>query len=523
MWERADRARSVAPTMGIRSALVSYLFNEAPAPAPPPAVVESAAPPTDIEKAKTNPKARVGAPGYAAHGGYLQGDERHPDMVGDRKWQKFGEYKRNVAPVVAALRAYLVLLGSPDWNVEPYKAPGKTEATPEDVERAAFALAQIHGMDTPWRTVVQVAGMSMFDGAAFQAWTMKQMADGRFGLLDLESRPMHTIVRWLGIETEGKVTGIVQRSPQTQAEIEIYLERLVWSRDLPISDSPEGVGLLRQLAESIREMQELRRLRNKGYEKDLNGVPIAYAPIAETLAKIGVPGENGKPYTEDDFKRDTKALMELITAQVRKDAGLILDSGTHKDQDGKLTTNPLYRVDLLHAQATSHAELNKTIRELCYEILMMIGFEHLMIGGDGVGSLALHASKIAGTLRIVTSVLNAIADTMRRGLLRPLWIMNGWDPETVPKLTWDALEFEDLDKVVQSIATLLTGAGVEPGRADEIVARILAHLGLPPLLDRDDESLVIRREEAADRAGLDKRPKVDDEDVDTDDLDNEED
>ncbi len=143
---------------------------------------------------------------------------------------------------------------------------------------------------------------------------------------------------------------------------------------------------------------------------------------------------------------------------------------------------------------------------------MLIGFEHLLLGADGAGSLAMHASKIAGTLRIVTSKLNRIAEVMRRDVLRPLWIVNGWDPKTVPTLTWDALEFADLEKIVDSISKLLTAAAVEPGRADALVEKILANQGLPPLTARDDEEVMLRRrEEAQAAAGLGKKPAAGDE------------
>ena len=87
---------------------------------------------------------------------------------------------------------------------------------------------------------------------------------------------------------------------------------------------------------------------------------------------------------------------------------------------------------------------------------------------DGAGSLAMHESKWGVTLYVLSAVLNGIAKTIKRDLLRPLWILNGWDPknptdpQNVPTPAWDALEFADVGKVASAISgSVMMVAGLE--------------------------------------------------------------
>ena len=109
----------------------------------------------------------VGVGGAVSSGGYLNSNEASGDMVGFNRWRKTAEWKRNVGIVSAALRRFLELAGSPKWSVAPF------DKSAESMKRAEFANAQIRGLATPWRTVVQVAALSRFDGFALQEWTAK--------------------------------------------------------------------------------------------------------------------------------------------------------------------------------------------------------------------------------------------------------------------------------------------------------------------------------------------------------------
>jgi len=499
---------SMPPPEPVRNALDDYhpvseepLHGQRASSATEAAAVEKAAGPTE----------RAGVPGYSWYGGYPQSNEKNGEMVGASRWRNFDEWKRNVIPVGLGVRAYLTLAGSPTWTVEPYKADAAEEATPEDQERAAWLQKQIGSMDTQWADAVMSAAMSTLDGYALQAWTFKRLADGRFGLLDLMKLSPHTVERWE--HERGQVVGIVQRDPNDGTEHPIERGRLVWTKDIPITDHPEGCGVMRQLAEAVRQMQELVRYQNRAFEKDVNGVPIVYGPVMERKGKVA---QKDSGYTATDFDAEFQPVKNFVDAKVRKGGGLILDSSTYPSTDQSPSPVRRWHAEVLASQASSFDALERRIDRLTWQLLALLGFEYLLLGQEGRGSDAMHASKMAAAIRTVTSVLNRIAETFRRDLVMPLWAWNGWDPETAPTLTWAAIELQDIPSAMAAVGDFLQKAGASPDRVEEIVNFFLEHLGAPPMRAHDDADLVLRREEeravAAEMAKLGKEDPDEDDD-----------
>lgn len=467
----------------------------------------------------------VGASGLAIYSGYVADNESSADLRGTQRHKHYEGWKRTVAEVGLALRDFLLLAGAPSWTVKPYKAEDADEPLPEDVQRAAWLQRQLDNLATEWERVVMEHALALIDGARVGVWTAKVMPAGSlgaFGLADVMTIPLSTIERWDVDVATGRLRGVVQRDPDSQAEIPIARERLIYSRDLPTTTHPAGDGVMRFLAETIRRLQVLERLLDQGYEKDVHGTPIIYAPIEAKLAMVGKM-VNGRTYTAADFARDMENAMGFVSAAKRKDAGLILDSATFADREGNPTSVRKHSAEVLQSVSTSMEALRGRVKDLSWTILAALNAEHKAMGRDS-GTQALHQSKESARLRTVSSFLNGFAKTARRDLVRPLWILNGFDPaspadpQNLPTLTWNALEFADGGAVVQSVSALLTAAGVEPGRADGIVAAILANLGLPPLAELDEEAAALGRERALSRAGV-TRPTPDPADLEDDPLD----
>lgn len=484
------------------------------APADEPPAPEVASDPVEVEKA-ASPTKPVGASGQSYYGGYLSTNERNPEMVGAAKWKNFEDAKRNVAAIGLGMRVYLTLAGTPDWTIEPYKPDDATEPTPEDKEWAKWFEDSLHKMDTPWKTATQIAMLAAWDGFNMQTWHLRRDALGRFALADLFWLECPTIERWLTDE-RGKVTGVVQRSAQTMQEVEVPRDRIAWNRDLPLTGSPEGLGILRQLAESVRQLKLIEQALGKGFEKDANQTPVFYGPISERRAMIGKVDEvTGVVYTQADFDREFQGVIEYASAAKRRGAAVVLDSRPYVNEvDGTLSNVPKWRFEVVKASMESADAQAAEIKRLTWIALAMASLEFLLMGSDGVGSLAMSASKMENARRGITNALNAWAETFRREVIQPVWKWNGRDPDTAPTPTFEALELADMAAIVQSIAALATAAGIEPARMDPIVDRVLAVQGLPPLLAHDDAGLVLRREEARKEAaalhGLDE-PEPDDE------------
>lgn len=466
---------------------------EAPRALPEPAVeVAKAAAPTDV----------LGRPGFDVHGGYLAERERSGDLTGERKWTTYANNVRNVGIVGAPVRRFLEFVGAPGWSVPAY------DDTPEQIERAEFAKAQLANLATPWRVATQTACMSRFNGATVQAWTARVLPDGRVGLADVADRPMHTITRWL-VDDAKRVIGVVQTDTTTGAEFQIPRERMVWSLDVPLTDSPAGVGIYRHIAEPVRELNALRKMSRQGFETDLSGIPVAYAPVAEVKSMIGKTKPGGGLYSQADYTAAIADVLTFSTNHVRtKETGLVLDSGAHRDIAGNPNGPPLYKLELLQAGGQAHAPVLEAMRDVRWEIAICTGFEDLLLGADGSGSLAMQKAKTVDRYRLISGALNAWAEVVQRDILRPLWALNGWDPMEAPLPTWDRGEFESVIEVLAGVLGPLASVGVQFDRSNPgdlaLINAALARVGLPPLEADDADLLLGPRGEAARAAGIDK-------------------
>ena len=217
--------------------------------------------------------ARLGTSGTAAFGGFLDNKEKDPTLVGDKRWLRFSEITLNVGIVSAAIRYYLNVVSQVNWT-----------CIPKDDSQAAKDLAQrvldtIHNMDTPWSRVIKNAAMYRLTGFNIQEWVAKKNADGWIGLQDIEPRPNHTIWRWNLDENSGDVLGVWQLNPWNFQEVYLPAYKMIYVVDDAISDSPEGIGLLRHIAPHANKLQSYEKMEATGFQTDLRGVPVVKAPL----------------------------------------------------------------------------------------------------------------------------------------------------------------------------------------------------------------------------------------------------
>ena len=488
--------RHARRAMGLATAIRDFFTH------PVEAESQSIAKADDVPKMPPTPAtAPVGAAGLSVYSGYVTSTERSADLTGETRYRKFAEWPRLVAALGAALRSFLILSGGPSWTVKPYKADDADAPTPEDEARAAWASRALHGMATEWPRHVMRGVLAYAEGAAIGVWTAKRAPDGAMTLDDITWLPLGTIQRW-DLDPQGRILGVIQTDPQTAAEIPIARERLIIVRDIPTTAHPAGDGALRFVAEAVRQLLALEQLLLVGYERDVNGIPVVHAPIDEAKAMIGAPKPGGGVYTAADVAASLQPVHDFLDASKRKNAGLAFDSSTFKDREGNPTSVRRYDAKVLTASATSHAEIAQRVNDLCWYILAALGFEYLAMG-RGSGTQAMHVSKSENAVRVVSSALSTFASAGRRDILRPLWILNGWDPanptdpQNLPTLEWDALELSDVASVVNAIAQALSAGGVEPGRADDVIDAVLANMGLPRLRPMDDPAVLGAREAAA--------------------------
>ena len=497
--------------MGIFDRIRRFYVDDAPG-LPAPVEVSKAdvpqMPPTPVDRP-------VGALGFGVVAGPITEEEASADLRGRERWRTYAKQRRQLGGIAAALRLYMYLAGAPSWIVKPWKAADADEPAPEDAERAAWLDGVIRRMATTWTEIVMLhAVLPDFDGVSLATWYVRQEPDGRLAPADLLPIVTSTVDRW-DVGPTGKLQGVVAIDASTLAEVPIDRSRMLVFRDLPTTTRPDGDGAMRFIVEHGRQLLALEKLRNQGFEQDVNGVPIIYAPIMEMRARIGQADDQGRVYTQADCDRDLADVRKFIDASKRKGAGVALDSSTMPDIEGNPTNVRRYAAEILSAAATAHDALTKAIRDKEWTILGILGMEHLAVGRDN-GTQGMHESKVGVVKLRISSMLSRFAETIQRDLIAPLWTLNGFDPASpadprnLPTLEWDALEFEDVAALANSITTLLNGAGITPGRADDVVGRVLSTLGLPALAEETAEERDAARDAAARRAGMPPAGEPDD-------------
>ena len=402
---------------------------------------------------KIKPAEEMGASGVSVYGGYVSSAEKAPAWTGANRYRTSSEIVTNVSIVAAGVHHFLNLLGHPKWSV---RASDDDDA--QAVELAAFAEdVLLKDMDTPWSRVVRRAGMYRFHGYGIQEWTAKKRSDGRIGLRDVEPRPQHTIERW-EIDNTGQIEGVWQRSPQTGELLGLPRGKFVYLVNDTLTDSPEGLGIFRHLAEPYNRLKVYLTLEARAFERDLRGIPIGRAPI--TMINNAV--ENGK-MTQKQADTLINGIKEFVQIELKKaDTGLVLDSLPYESQaqDGSKVSSVLqWSIDLLTGTGAGLAEMANAIDRLQREMARIIGTEHLMMGDQG-GNRALAADKSRNLYLIANSVLTDLAFAFDKDLIGPVWKLNGLPEELRPTLVVEEVAFKDVVAVTVALRDMASAGAV---------------------------------------------------------------
>lgn len=413
-----------------------------------------------------------GVGGTAIYGGYIASRERSAKLLGTQRWQTYQEILANRSIVAAGVRTYLNLCAKPAWSVMSAELDPDREDEARDA--ADFVEAAMHGMETPWHRIVRRQAMYRFNGFSIQEWTAKRDDQGRMCFRDIEARPSFTVEKW-DMDESGTVQGVVQRSPQTGQEIALPRWKLIYSVDDTLEDSPEGMGLLRNVVEPATRLEEYLALEQIGFQTDLRGIPVGRAPYAEINAQVA-----GGTLSEKDAKALIQPIEDFIPNHMRsRDTGVLLDSATYTDGDGKPTNAPLFGIELLKGNGSGQAEIAAAIQRINEEIARVLGVEHMLLGSGSSGSRALGDTKVEQFSLMVDATMRDLAETMEKDFIGPLWRMNGWDDEIKPMFSVESVQVRALSDLVDMV-TGMSQAGLPTMPDDKHAEEIFAAAGLTP-------------------------------------------
>ncbi len=427
-----------------------------------------------VEESRSNPMREVGVPGTPIYGGYIQESDINAKLRGTLKYKYFSETLVNVAIVGAGVRYFLNLVAKATWAV----APAEQNST-EAQEYADFVKSVLDDMETPWRRVVRRAAMYRFYGFSIQEWTAKRREDGRIGLKDISPRPQSTIERW-DTDKAGTLLGVVQRSPQDSTAIWLPRKKLIYLVDDSLTDSPEGIGLVRHIYPYAERLKIYEKMEQDGFDTDLRGIPVGRAPLA-ALSQMVAEGK----ITQAEKQQWETYFTDFIQNHVRKpNTGLLLDSLTYQtaDEAGRPSNVKMWDLELLTGKSTSLPDLANAIQRTTRNIAILLGVEQLLLGENTVGSYALSRDKTNVFFLIADSTLAELADTFKRDFIDRLWDLNGFPPEMKPTMTPESIRFRDVEQVTKALKDLAS-SGAKLDLSDPAVNEIRELLGLSHVPD----------------------------------------
>lgn len=431
---------------------------------------------------RVSPYREAGVSGTAVYGGFVQVIERNPEVAGYRRYETFSDILVNTSIVAAGIRYFLGLATKPTWTVSAAQDLPEGQSSDEAKTAAEFVENVLADMDVSWRRVVKRSGMYRFYGFSIQEWQAKKRADGLVGIENIEARPQHTIYQWDIDPVSGRVLGVVQRSPQTGELFYIPRWKFVYLVDDTLSDSPEGLGILRQVTEPAERLKEYLKIEGIGFDRDLRGTPIGRAPIAE-LENMKRERPDDKAFAEQ-IDKAIMAMRNFIQTQAKDvNTGLVFDSSPYKNITGEghsWASSLRWGMELLQGNATGIEHLGAAIERTNWEIARILGVETLLVGQSS-GSRALSEDKSRNIYLQVNGMLADMSEMFGRDLMDGLWSLNGFDDRLKPTLEPEDVSFMSVQEVAATLRDMAT-AGAVLAPSDPAVAEVYEMLGLsaPP-------------------------------------------
>jgi hypothetical protein len=420
---------------------------------------------------RVRPYSEMGVAGVPVYAGYVLSAERNSKLIGQERYRTFSEILANTSIVAAGVRYFLNVVARPSWSVEPADESAEAQKAAEFLNDVLF-----EDLITPWNRIVRRAGMYRFHGFSIQEWTAVRRDDGTVGLEDIESRPQWTIWRW-EVDERGTVTGAWQRDPLSGMELGLPRSKIMYLVDDTLTDSPEGMGLLRHLVEPAERLKEYLEQESVGYMRDLRGIPIGYAPMDELQAAV-----DAGLITKTDMQKAIADLEAFVNLEKKgRKTSVVLNSAPYVsrlDSGDSITGEKKWDMKLVNGVAPGLSEIGGAIDRINYDMARIIGCEHLLLGSSSTGSFALAASKATDLYMLANSVLRDIRQQAQHDLVWPIWRLNGFDEKIMPKLKTEDVSPKDVEQIARVMRDVAV-AGVPMTYEDEALNSIRDLLGLP--------------------------------------------
>lgn len=420
-------------------------------PPPPPGLFKRVLSALSPQPPAARPYSEMGVSGTSVFGGYVQMREKSSKWTGSQRYITISDMAVNASIVAAGIQLFTNLVARPGWTINP------VDESSEAKQAAEFVDEVLNSMSQPWSRIVRRATMFRFYGFGVQEWTAKRRKDGRVGLASIEPRPQHSIERW-AVEDNGDVKGVFQVHPMTGQELGIPRSKILYLVDDSLSDSPEGVGIFRHLAEPWERLQTYYALEARAFERDLRGTPVGRIPYAQIREAV----KQGE-ITEAQASALVSTVENFVKLQVKQsDTAITLDSIPYYSQaaDGaKVAGIPQWGLELLQGGAAGIAEVAAAITRTQTEMARVLAAEHLMMG-ESSGNRALGEDKSRNLYLVANAVLGDIAAGVDSDIIPVICKLNGIAEELWPKCEPEDVAFKSAESVASTLAKMAQAGAV---------------------------------------------------------------
>ena len=407
-----------------------------------------------------NPGLSYGVSGFRRASGWIYNDytvELSDPIKLPWIWRSMRESDAAIASMLYAVES---LAGGVSWHVEPGRSGEKNEEgqsteTPMDRAAAEFLESVIEDIGQPWQSVVTDLLSCCTYGWSVNEVTYKlrkgntnnpnvfnsKYNDGRVGWGKIS--PIAQTTRWSWIFNEDKdsprfneAVAVEQFAAPLWQRRHIPLDKCIHCTFKPFMGNPEGWSPLRAIYAIYRYSQKIQLLMAQGIDRDLIGYPVVYIPEEVIIGQA-----SGDPAYCTIYER----FVNLATKTRRDDAeGIVLPSSVYMDAEGRPTSVPKYRFELLTSGGSRQFNLVEVLNMLETWILSTLASDLLSLGHNGTGSFALADVKNESMKRGIESLLDRIQESVNDQAIRKLFQLNPeFEISDLPKLVHDGITERD--------------------------------------------------------------------------------
>lgn len=426
---------------------------------------------------KSLSKVEIGHGGSHTHYGDIRADEFLKELKGKKGIKKFREMRDNDATIGSIMYATEQVLRDVPKVVKP------ANDSQEAIDYANYLEEVFQDMEHTLDDHISEALSSLTYGFSIFEVVYKRrlgpnhndkkrkskFSDGYWGVRKLASRAQWTIEEFDVDKKSGDVLGIKQEWAFQGKPSYIPKDKVVHYRTTNVNNDPSGRSILRNAYKSYTYLTNLQSIEAIAVERELHGVPVGRMP-AEYLGADATDDQKALRQAFEGILRDLK-LNEQGYALLPSDIYIV---------DDKSTSIRLMDLELITSNGTRNIDIDPIIKRYQHDIARSVMAEFLMLGGGSTGSYALSKSKTDLFLRSMESYINSIYDVLNKQLVEPLWELNGFPVELMPKLEAGDVAPHDL-KELGSYLRNLNGANIDLSNQPEIINELLDTAELPQL------------------------------------------